>query len=73
MVPTVLRKFGGPKTLVAIPLRRGRVRDARKERQSLGRNANQTAARGDSRNELPWTLLPQAISRRFDGATPISC
>ena len=56
-----LRKLGGPKTLVAIPLRRGRVRDARKERQSLGRNANHTAARGDSRNELLWTWLPQAI------------
>ena len=54
------------------PCVRGRARDARKEKAVAGTVRRHIPLAG-IRNELPWTLLPQAISRSVGEATPISC
>jgi len=50
--PTALGKLGGPESCPAIPGRRGRVREARKERQLPGLDAYNTVASGVSNEQL---------------------
>src|SRR5690348_16077685 len=68
--PTALGKLGGPESCPAIPGRRGRVREARKERQLPGLDAYNTAASGGLKRTILRAVLPTAISRRSGGATP---